>query len=73
MGCLLLIVGIGGWLSFEARLHEGKNIRGEILRRAGSIASALSMEDIHELACGAENAVTELLPSEFSEPVSLAC
>ncbi len=55
-GLLLLIVGIGTWLSLEARNHADANIRGEMLRQAGSIASGLSMENIRDLAFRAEDA-----------------
>jgi hypothetical protein len=41
-GIFLLIFGIGGWLSFDARNQEDEEIRRDLLRQASSVAASLS-------------------------------
>ena len=55
-GLLLLIIGVGTWLSLEARNQADENIRREMLRQAGSVASGLSMENMRDLSFRAEDA-----------------
>ena len=55
-GLLLLIVGIGAWLSVEAGHHADANIRRGLLRQASSIASTLSLESVREMSFRAEDA-----------------